>query len=439
MIDDSELLRRYAEDCSEDAFAELVRRHLGFVYGVAVRRVGNDAQLAREVCQEVFTALAAKAAAVARQPVLKGWLHTAARFSAARAVRSESRRRQREQEAYTMNEINDDAGLRKTWEQLRPVIDEMLGELRQRDREAVLLRFFEELTFAQLGQRLKISEDAARVRVARALDELSGRLSRRGIASTAAVIATCLGSQAAIAAPAGWTAAITGTAMAGASAGTWLGVFMGVTKTQVGIASAVMLAGVSAVWWQVGKNTGPLAEPRTTVTQQSKADARNEAQQEQAAAAQPRVTAAPSPSPTVVASPVREPLPVASQRPIRTWVNAGRATPEATIETLMFAGAKGDVDLIVSGIKLGAQFNEALQSQLPAAEHGQANAPERLLARMMVTSTAAVTDMQVIGRIDVDDNTARLRVRLANADRSGQEREFTFRKSADGWRMLVDR
>jgi RNA polymerase sigma factor (sigma-70 family) len=438
MIDDSELLRRYAQDRSQDAFSELVQRHLGFVYGVAVRRAGDDAQLAREVCQEVFTALATKAAAVSRQPTLKGWLHTAARFSASRAVRSERRRRVREQEAYTMHELNDDSALRQNWERLRPVIDEILGDLRERDREAVLLRFFEERTFAQVGQRLKISEDAARIRVSRALDEMSRRLSRRGIDSTAAVIAGCLGSQAAVAAPAGWTAAITGAAMAGARAGMWPAILMSVTKTQIGIAGALALAGASVVWLQSGKKVPLREEPPKQAVVQTRSETRNELPPTSIAVGSPRTEVAPAPVPAVTSSPPRDPTPVASRLPLRAWVNAGRATPEAALETLLFAGAKGDLDLIVSGIELGAQFGERLQLDLPAGKRGQPNASERHLAQMMATSTGSIRDMQITGRVEVDSDTIALRAHLEPVDGLAKDREFRFRRSSDGWRMLVD-
>jgi RNA polymerase sigma factor (sigma-70 family) len=438
MIDDSELLRRYAQDRSEDAFSELVQRHLGFVYGVAVRRVGHDAQLAREVCQEVFTALATKAAALAHQPMLKGWLHTAARFSAARAVRSESRRRRREQAAHTMQELNPHSEPRQTWEQLRPVIDDMLGDLRERDREAVLLRFFEELTFAQVGQRLEISEDAARIRVSRALDEMSRRLSRRGISSTAAVIAACLGSQAAVAAPAGWTAVITGTAMTGAPAGTWLGIFKSMTKTQIGIGSALALAGASAVWLLAGKDVPRHEEPRKLMVQQTGTETPKEQPLNQPAAGPRPTEAGPQRSPPVTSVSSREARPLPLRSPARVWINAGRATPEATMETLLFAGAKGDLDMIVSGIELGAEMSAKLQSQLSPAEREQPNAPERLLARMLATSTASVGNMQVTSREEVDSTTILLRAQMENTDGLAKDREYTFRRSSDGWRMLVD-
>ena len=95
--EDAELLRRYAEENSDAAFAELVRRHIDFVYAAALRQARGNAPLAQDVAQVVFTDLARKAATLARHEVVVGWLHTATRFAVAKAIRSESRRTAREQ------------------------------------------------------------------------------------------------------------------------------------------------------------------------------------------------------------------------------------------------------------------------------------------------------------------------------------------------------
>src|ERR1043165_7377551 len=102
MAEDTELLRRFAERGDHEAFAELVRRHVDFVHAVALRTAGFDAHLAQEVSQDVFLAMAQKAAALQRHPILKSWLHTAAQYSAAKAVRGAQRRKAREQEAHRM-------------------------------------------------------------------------------------------------------------------------------------------------------------------------------------------------------------------------------------------------------------------------------------------------------------------------------------------------
>jgi len=162
MVEDAELLARYAGQRSESAFAELVRRHLNVVHATALRLAGGDAHLAQDITQTVFIELARQAPRLAGKP-LAGWLHTTTRFTAAKTVRSEVRRRQREQESCAMN-VNDSRP-ETNWDQLRPVLDTALGELSEHDREAVLLRYFHGREFRAVGAALGVSEDAARMRV----------------------------------------------------------------------------------------------------------------------------------------------------------------------------------------------------------------------------------------------------------------------------------
>jgi len=201
MVGDAQLLGRYLEDCSEKAFTELVSRHVDLVYFAALRRVGGDRHLAADVTQRVFADLARKAPSLKNRVVLTGWLYTSTRFAAAQAMRAEQRRRSHEQEAQIMSELHPAA--EPGWDQLRPVIDEVMDELSEPDREAVLLRFFENLSLAEIGEKFSLSPDAARMRIDRALDKLHGALARRGIVSTSVILAEIFASQSGAAAPSG--------------------------------------------------------------------------------------------------------------------------------------------------------------------------------------------------------------------------------------------
>ena len=140
MIEDSELLRRYAENRSEAAFTELVKRRVSLVYSVALRQVGQDTHLAEDVTQKVFADLARKASALASRPVLSGWLCRSAQFAASDVVRAERRRRKREEANHLMHEIPiGPASDAADWDKLRPVIDEAMAELGDEDRDAVAL------------------------------------------------------------------------------------------------------------------------------------------------------------------------------------------------------------------------------------------------------------------------------------------------------------
>lgn len=219
MLDDSALLQRYTTERSEAAFAELVRRHIDLVYGVALRRCGGDAQLAEDATQIVFTTLARKAGQLLDRPVLGGWLYRNAQYTATDLVRTESRRRRREQEAHLMNEMTGSEACDDEWTRLRPVLDGAMSELKDDDRDALVLRFFEGRSFADVGSRLRLTENAARMRVERALEKLHRLLVRRGVTSTSAALGTALTSHAAVTAPAGLAASVTGLALTGAAAG----------------------------------------------------------------------------------------------------------------------------------------------------------------------------------------------------------------------------
>jgi RNA polymerase sigma factor (sigma-70 family) len=257
-MDDSELLRQYVQGGSEAAFTELVNRHLDVVFSAACRQVG-DVHRARDVAQGVFTDLARKAPGLLGHTALVGWLYTSTHFAAAKVRRNEQRRAEREQEAHAMNELLSSPEDQADWERLRPVIDEAMHELKPRDRAAVLLRFFEQRTFAEVGRHLGLGENAARMSVERALEKLGGLLARRGITSSAAALSLALTSQAVAAAPAGLATAVASgalgqAALAGsAGLGTLLATFMANTKLTLGVAA---LAGLLAL------GTGIVTETR---------------------------------------------------------------------------------------------------------------------------------------------------------------------------------
>jgi RNA polymerase sigma factor (sigma-70 family) len=256
MNDDTALLRRYADEKSEAAFAELVRRHLDLVYSAALRRLLGDAHGAADVAQQVFTTLAHDAEKLSRHGVLTAWLYTATRNAAIDLMRSEQRRRTREQEAFTM-QTSVAGGADPDWEKLRPVLDEVMDELPDAYRTAVLLRFFDRRPFAEVGAALQLSEDAARMRVERALEKLRALLSRRGVTSTSGALAAAFAHQAVMAAPAGLATSVVGAALTSTGSVAASGIaggffaFMSTSKFTVVIAALLLLATVAVTVRQI--------------------------------------------------------------------------------------------------------------------------------------------------------------------------------------------
>lgn len=240
-LSDQQLLRDYAGRHSERSFAELVRRHVDLVYSAAVRMTCN-AHLAEDVAQGTFVALAQQAAELSDRRVLSGWLHRTAQNIACKAVRSEERRRAREQEAATMNELlaTDSEAY---WEQVAPHLDAALGELSEQDRDALLLRYFERKSAEEMGQVLGISGETAQKRLNRAVERLRAFLAKRGVTAGASALAVVLSAKAVQAAPGGLAANISSSAsLAGASFSTATKVLVMTAVQKTLITATIVLA-----------------------------------------------------------------------------------------------------------------------------------------------------------------------------------------------------
>ncbi len=202
MTNDLNLLGQYARDKAQDAFTEIVRRHVDLVYSAALRQVRSP-QLAEEVAQSVFTDLARNAVPLCRMKpdtVLTAWLYQVTRRTAVDVVRKESRRQRREQIASEMNAMNNPAS---DWTHVEPFLDEAMESLDDTDRAAVLLRYFENKSFREVGQTLGTSDDAAQKRVSRAVERLREFLSKRGVTVGASGLVVLIAANAVQAAPAG--------------------------------------------------------------------------------------------------------------------------------------------------------------------------------------------------------------------------------------------
>ena len=219
--DDWQLLNEYATQSSEEAFRTLVDRYAGLVYHAALRRV-REPQTAQDVTQEVFIALAQKAGRIPPATLLSGWLYRATRFAVANRAREELRRQRREHEALMLDTTLRPAEAESVWDGISPHLDDALDKLSTKDREAVLIRFFEAKSHKEVALTLGVSEDAAKMRVSRAIERLRLTLAGRGFVVPTGVLLTALSTFAAHAPPAGVTAPVATAALAKGATGSAL-------------------------------------------------------------------------------------------------------------------------------------------------------------------------------------------------------------------------
>ena len=239
-----QLLSRYTRHHAEEAFAELVRRHVDLIHSAALRQV-RSSQLAEEVAQSVFLDLAHQAKHLAPDTILTAWLYEVTRRTAIDVVRREARRQLREQIATEMNAMNATAA---DWTHIEPLLDEAMHALDATDRAAVLLRYFENKSLREVGAALGTSDDAAQKRVSRAVERLREYFNKHGVSVGASGLAVVLLANAVQAAPVGLAltistaAALTGTAIVTTATTTATNAIAMTTMQKTLIAAALTVA-----------------------------------------------------------------------------------------------------------------------------------------------------------------------------------------------------
>lgn len=270
MTETPQLLTEYVKTGSEPAFHELVSRYVDLVHSTALRLVNGDTHRAEDVTQTVFADLARLARTLSPNVMLGGWLHRHTCFVASNVMRGERRRQNRERQAVEMSSLEDHSEENLTT--VAPVLDEAINQLGTADRQAILLRFFEQRDFQSVGAAMGSNEEAARKRVNRALEKLHLLLKNRGIVFSATALGSLLGSHAVSAAPVGMAAGIAASAVAGAAitaaAGTTTFTLLTIMNTKLKLAIVGALAVAVAVPFVIQQKALNAAREETVVLRQ---------------------------------------------------------------------------------------------------------------------------------------------------------------------------
>ncbi len=388
---DVDLLATYADTLEEAAFAAFVARRIDGVYAVALRRLAGDAHLAEEVTQSVFTAVATNARRLARHPDLTGWLYITARHMAANAVRAERRRKARETKAHVMATLSASEPI--DWTRVAPILDDAIEQLGPIDRTAVILRFIEQRAYAEIGAALKLSEDAARMRIDRALDKLRQILEGRGVASTTAALAAALANQALGAAPAHLAGAVTNAAVAAGSVSAVSANFntlVVMTKMKIAITGfAAVIAALLAIrevraGRELEAEARQLQRQETKLAQGRAADAQRIRDLQALASEHPEAGELARVRQRLALLRSRpEGVVDEAMRPIGSYRNRGWASPRAAYETFQWARATGNADefeTIYGWTPAGKAKVDRFFAGLPENLRAEYGTPERMLA-----------------------------------------------------------
>ena len=445
-MDDSTLLALYAADRSEVAFASLVQRHVDLVYSAALRQLGGNHHLAQDVTQMVFVDLAKKAAALSRHPALSAWLHRCTRYAVCNTRRKEARRS-------ALNTIfaHDPSLLPSSepaWHEIGPVLDDVVDGLPEKDRAAVLLRFFARKPFADVGRELGVSENAARMRVDRAVETLRAALGRRGIHSSAAALSALVSVHGVSAAPASVTplvaAAVT---TGGAPLSTVASTLYTMSKIKLAATAALVATGAIAILVEVQSRHGLRAE---VVRLRAVGDDLDRAKKENLnLQAELQTVAAKNPEADELTR-TRQRIALLKARPegvtdarMKPIAPSGRATPEAAAVTLLAAANARD-SATVEGMMVfrdGAseQQRAGFMANFDDVIRRRYRTPEAVFAAAYfglgegaVAPLAPSADYQVFSTEQLFPGVVQIRLWLAGPSGEREER-FAFQQTPDGW------
>jgi RNA polymerase sigma factor (sigma-70 family) len=477
-MEDMALVREFGRHHSEAAFTELVRRHLNLVYSVAFR-LTNNAGDTEDVAQAVFIILARKAVALSERTLVTGWLYETTRFTSARLLRTNARRRRREQIAYMQSSLNE-TDTAHTWQQLSPHLETAMSQLTEGDRALLLLRFYENKTAAAVASLLGIRENTAHKREERAVAKLRKYFAKCGVSLSCAAIAGAISAHSVQAAPETLANMVSTGAMAAgtAAASSTLTLVKGTlkimawTKAKTAVFTLVVasLATYSVIQHQAQERLRDENEvlqkridqlsPLTTENESlsnllaqaknSEANAKDQLRQ----ALRQRVEA-----------PVLSKLPPANTSPVAksdrialpkdSWNKAGFATPEATLKTRGWAVLNGDREQFAQSVYLTDGARKMIEDQVlqMASASKDPDAPRLaqqalnqnwgaeeaiLMPLMALNQNNTFTGYNILSQESPSADEAILQVETDMASAPAQTETLRLQRFGNDWKIVID-
>ena len=458
---DLELLARYTRQHAEDAFAEIVRRHLGLVYSAALRQVRSP-ELAEDVAQSVFVDLARQASRLKPDTILTAWLYQVTRRTAIDVVRREAARQLREQLATEMNAMNVSA---EDWKLIEPLLDEAMHALDDNERTAVLLRYFENKSLREVGAMLGTSDDAARKRIHRAVECLREFFVKRGITVGASGLVVVISANAVQAAPVGLgvtisTAALAGTTILTTTTASIVTLKLAVmSKLKISAVSALVVAGVAAPFviqqqhlTRVRAENGLLQEHARQVNvlrdenEKLSGELAKARQGQSLSKAQltelmrlrgevgplrrdsqdlARLRATPRAEPAAAAA--APPALAPNFIPAAAWANVGADKPEAAIQTFFWAAKHGETNLV------GNLLRWQKDPDIPAADELDRTFDQGLMGGAITQYAGSLQGFRVTSRQDEQDNIVRMGFELTNKEGDIEQHTLRLVREDNQW------
>jgi len=350
------------------------------------------------------------------------------------------------------------------WEKVLPALDDVMIELNEADREAILMRYFENRQLGEIGDKLGLSEDAARKRIERALEKLRIFLSRRGI-TTSATLAAAISANAVQTAPAGLAATLATASIAGTGAGTGAAFtvlkLMTMSKLQIGFIGAVVVGGAATSAFLQYQSRAELRQARVAVEQQNEQLAAEEAETQRLSnllaqansahqlstsqasellrlrsevgalrrqtndlakmqAENSRMRAAVSNAATKAA--LKETKTDQDSLDKESWAFAGYADPESAFQSAVWAMSRGNVKTILSSLHPdGQDFKEA-----------QAKSESELAAENKA-EFEKVTSYKIVDKQTMSDNEVILTVYAQGVNATTK---FRFQRAGNDWKVI---